>query len=89
MANSTKPLCNLQHGFIIKGRSTVLNLLCAENEIVSALNSKEPYDITFDFSRAFDSVLHHLLLEELVSHDITGSAFRLVHSFIIVSYSDV
>ena len=81
IVNSTKPLCNVQHGFI-KERSTVSNLLCAENETASALNSREPNEIiTFDFSRALDRVPHHLIFEELGSRGFTGSAFRRVQSF--------
>ena len=82
IVNFTKPLCDLQHAYI-KGRSTVSNLLCAENESACALNSREPYDIfTLDFSRAFDRVPHHLLLEELSNRIITGSAFQWVQSFL-------
>ena len=53
------------------------------DETASALNSNEPNDnITFDFSRAFDRVPHHFLLEELASRGIKGSAFRWVQSFL-------
>ena len=80
--NSTKPLCNLQYGFI-KRRSTLSNLLDAENGTASTLNSREPYHvITFDFSRAFDWVPHYLLLEKLACRGIICSAFRWVQSFL-------
>ena len=66
----------MQHGFI-KELFTVSNLLCVKYETASALSSREPYDvIAFDFSRSFDRVLHHLLLEELAGRSITGPAFR-------------
>ena len=79
---NTKPQCTVQHGFT-RGRSTISNLLCAENELANAHNSKESYDIiTFDFSRSFDRVPHHLLLNELAAHGITGSALQWVQSFL-------
>ena len=76
----TTPLCNLQHGFF-NGRSTVTNLLCAENITADAINSKEPYDIiSFDFSRAFDPVPHHLLLQDLADRGISGKALEWMQS---------
>ena len=76
VVQNTKPQCTVQHGFT-RGRSTISNLLCAENELANAHNSKESYDIiTFDFSRAFDRIPHHLLLNELAAHGITGSALQ-------------
>lgn len=78
----TKPLCRWQHGFT-EGRSTISSMLCTDNEAADALNSKHPYDIiTFDFSRAFDRVPHHLLLTELANHGVTGTALRWVRSFL-------
>ena len=82
VVQNTKPQCTVQHGFT-HGRSTISNLLCAENELANAHNSKESYEIiTFDFSRAFDRVPHHLLLNELAAHGITGSALQWVQSFL-------
>ena len=38
--------------------------------------------MTFDFSRAFDRVPHHLLLKELARRGITGVALRWIQSFL-------
>ena len=60
-----RQLSSKQHGFT-KRRSTA-----------DAIDDDEPYDIiTFDFSGAFDRVLHPLLLRELVKHGIKESEHR-------------
>jgi hypothetical protein len=77
-----QPLCKAQHGFT-RGRSTVTNLLCAERDIADCTNNKHPYDvITFDFSRAFDRVPHHLLIQELADRGITGTALHWLQSYL-------
>ena len=72
------------HNFgFTNNRSTSTNLLYVENIIIDVTNNKEPYDIlTFDFSRAFDRVPHHLLLKELARRGITRVALRWIKSFL-------
>jgi hypothetical protein len=80
--DNCKPVVKTQHGFT-KGRSTLTNLLCAEHEIAECVNNKHPYDvITFDFSRAFDRVPHHLLLHELANRGISGKALVWLQSYL-------
>jgi hypothetical protein len=55
----------LQHGFM-KGRSCTSQLLHVYHNIGSILDKGGQVDIVFlDFSKAFDSVPHHLLLKKL------------------------
>ena len=76
------PLSKCQHGFS-KNKSTITNLLITERIIADALNSNKPVDIiTFDFSRAFDKVPHHMLMRELSSRGLSGSALSWIGSFL-------
>ena len=60
--NSVGLISDRQHGFT-KNRSTVTNLLAADSILADWTNDSVSYDIlSFDFSRAFDSVPHDLLI---------------------------
>ena len=60
-------LYHLQHGFI-KGRSTVTQLLEVFHEVSAILDNAGQVDMVYlDFSKAFDSVSHKLLLHKLRS----------------------
>ena len=57
----------LQHGFV-KGRSTVTQLLDTVHRLTKAIDQGYQTDVTFlDFSKAFDSVSHSLLIRKLIS----------------------
>ena len=61
---------NLQHGFV-KGRSTVSQLLTVLQEVSCVLDSAGQVDVIYlDFSKAFDSVSHELILHKLQSFGI-------------------
>ena len=77
--NKTKHLITqLQHGFL-KGRSTATQLLTVLHEIISNLDKNFQTDIIYlDFSKAFDSVSHKLLIHKLRSFGFCGS---LLHWF--------
>ena len=56
---------HLQHGFV-KGRSTVTQLVTVFHEISSILDGSGQVDMLYlDFSKAFDSVSHRLLIHKL------------------------
>ena len=58
---------HLQHGFV-KGRSTVTQLVTVFHEISSILDGSGQVDMLYlDFSKAFDSVSHRLLIHKLQS----------------------
>ena len=76
--HATRPLSPTQHGFQPK-KSTVTNLLCAENFILNGINNDMPVDVfLLDFSRAFDKVPHHLLIDSLSTF---GFSYRLISWF--------
>jgi hypothetical protein len=57
-----KMVCNMQHGFV-KGRSTVSNLVQFTN---GEIEDGWQIDVVYtDFSKAFDRVLHGLLMFNL------------------------
>jgi hypothetical protein len=65
-----KQLYHLQHGFV-KGRSTTTQLLTVFHEISSVLDNAGQVDMIYlDFSKAFDSVSHKLLVHKLQSFGI-------------------
>ena len=69
-------ITQFQHGFL-GGRSTETQLLHVYNYINSILDSSGHADIIYlDFSKAFDSVPHHLLLHKLRSFGFNGSLYQ-------------
>ena len=76
-------LYHLQHGFI-KGRSTVTQLLEVFNEVSSILDSAGQVDMVYlDFSKAFDSVSHKLLLHKLCSFGFHSSLLKWFEAYLI------
>ncbi len=85
LANTTL-LTTSQHGFQPK-RSTVTNLLSAESFLANAINNNHPVDmILLDFSRAFDKVPHHKLIDALSTF---GLSYRLICWFVDLLYNRV
>ena len=71
-----------QHGFT-KNRSTVTNLLAADSILADWTNDSVSYDIlSFDFSRAFDSVPHDLLIEQLATYNLHSQSLKWFKSFL-------
>jgi Reverse transcriptase (RNA-dependent DNA polymerase)/Endonuclease-reverse transcriptase len=72
-----------QHGFSA-GRSTVTNVLTADNHIADAISAGHPYDIlTFDFKKAFDRAPHRSVITCLSNLGVAGSSLRWFASFLI------
>ena len=64
-----------QHGFV-RCRSTVSNLACYLNSISKFIDNKKQVDSVYlDFSKAFDSVCHALLIHKL-NMGILGNAYN-------------
>ena len=59
-----------QHGFM-KGRSCLTNLISSYDQVIFLVDEGKAVDVIYlDFSRAFDTVSHNILLEKLVAHGL-------------------
>ena len=72
----------LQHGFL-RGRSTNTQLLVVYHQILECIASGQEVDaIYLDFSKAFDSVPHNLLLLKLKSYGISDPTLSWFGSYL-------
>ena len=75
-------MCNDQFGFR-PGRSTEDQLLLTYNDISYAIDQGNIVDlILFDFSKAFDTVCHDILLDKLRKLGITGKLLSWIREFL-------
>ncbi|XP_045471735.1 uncharacterized protein LOC123678645 [Harmonia axyridis] len=75
-------LSSAQHGFV-RGRSTVTNLATISQVIAESLDDGGQVDVIYtDFSRAFDTVDHNLLLNKLASLGFAPDFVRLLRSYL-------
>ena len=78
-----------QHGFI-KGRSCLTNLISFLDEVTKRLDEGIPVEVCYiDFSKAFDSVNHRLLLNKLSLLGISGSIHRWIEDFLTLRHFKV
>ncbi len=74
-------LTSRQHGFLLQ-RSTLANLLVGEEMITKWLDEGSSVDLNYpDFSEAFDSVNHRLLLAKLRGYGIAPVAISWIECF--------
>lgn len=75
-------LTEKQHGFI-KGKSTTTALISFVEEVINQLeNGALVSGILLDYSKAFDSLGHDLIISKLEAIGITGKAKKWFHSYI-------
>ena len=75
-------LTEWQYRFV-KGRSCETKLVLIHHQWATALDEGRKIDIAFlDFSKAFDSVSHQLLLQKLCSFGISGSLLHWCESYL-------
>ncbi|GAB0179133.1 mitochondrial enolase superfamily member 1 [Grus japonensis] len=59
-----------QHGFT-KGRSCLTNLISFYDQVIHLVDEGKVVDVIYlNFSKAFDTVSHSILLEKLVAHGL-------------------
>ena len=80
---------HLQHGFL-KGRSTETQLLEVYHDILASLACGKEIDaIYLDLSKAFDRVLHNLLISKLERYGICGPLLHWFRSYLSGRYQRV
>ncbi|KAK4822895.1 hypothetical protein QYF61_021114 [Mycteria americana] len=71
-----------QHGFR-KGRSCLTNLISLYNKMTRLVDEGKAVDVVYlDFSKAFDTVSHSILLEKLPAHGLDGCTLRWVKNWL-------
>lgn len=75
-------ITNCQFGFM-SGRSTEMALLHAKEIIIRNMEEKLlTLGIFLDFSKAFDSINHDVLIKKLMGYGIRGIALKLITSYL-------
>ena len=78
-----------QHGFR-HGRSCLSQLLAHFEKIINHLEANENIDVVYlDFSKAFDKVDHHIILEKLRLMGVSGKLFSWFKSFLFDRFQSV
>ncbi|KAK4810730.1 hypothetical protein QYF61_007704 [Mycteria americana] len=71
-----------QHGFM-KGRSCLTNLISFYDKVTPPEDEGKAVDVLYlDFSKAFDTVSHSILLEKLAAHGLDGCTLRWVKNWL-------
>ncbi|KAK4819787.1 hypothetical protein QYF61_011387 [Mycteria americana] len=71
-----------QHGFR-KGRSCLTNLISFYDEVTRLMDEGKAVDVVYlDFSKAFDTVSHSILLEKLAAHGLDRCTLRWLKNWL-------
>ncbi|CAM4546156.1 unnamed protein product [Caretta caretta] len=77
-----KVIRNSQHGFT-KGRSCLTNLIAFYDEIIGSVDEGKAVDVLYlDFSKAFDTVTHSILVSKLKKYGLDECTIRWVESWL-------
>ena len=67
-----------QHGFT-NGKSCLTNLISFYKKVTRLVDEGQAVDVVYlDFSKAFDTVPHNILVEKLAAHGLDGCTLRWV-----------
>ncbi|KAK4832463.1 hypothetical protein QYF61_023510 [Mycteria americana] len=70
------------HGFM-KGRSCLTNLTSFCDKVTRLVDEGKAVDVAYlDFSKAFDTISHSILLEKLAAHGLDGRTLRWVKNWL-------
>ncbi|KAK4831483.1 LOW QUALITY PROTEIN: hypothetical protein QYF61_017984 [Mycteria americana] len=71
-----------QHGFM-KGRSCLTNLMSLYDKVTRLVDEGKAVDVVYlDFSKAFDTISHSILLEKLAAHGLDRYTLRWVKNWL-------
>ena len=71
-----------QHGFM-KGRSCLTNLISFYDKVTRLVDEAKAVDVVYlDFSKAFDTVSHSILLKKLAAHGLHWRMLRRVKNWL-------
>ncbi|KAK4823310.1 hypothetical protein QYF61_000523 [Mycteria americana] len=71
-----------QHGFR-KGRSCLTNLISFYDKVTCLVDKGKAVDVVYlDFSKAFDTISHSILLEKLAAHGLDGHTLCVVKNWL-------
>jgi len=63
----------------IKGRSCLTNMISFYDQMTCLVDDRKAVDVVYlDFSKAFDTVPHSILLEKLAAHGLDGTTLRWI-----------
>ena len=74
--SNNRIFCMSQYGFRTE-HSTELAALELVDKTITALDNDTPFSISFDFSKAFDTIDHQILLNKLSHYGIKKTALKL------------
>ncbi|PKU46626.1 reverse hypothetical protein [Limosa lapponica baueri] len=67
----------------MKGRSSLINLISFYDKVTRLVDEGKAVDVVYlDFSKAFDTVSHSILLEKQAAHGLDGSILRWVKNWL-------
>jgi len=78
----TQGIRPIQHGFM-KGKPCLTKLISFYDQVTCLVDEGKAVDVIYlDFSKAFDTVPHGILLEKLAAHGLDGCSLRWIKNWL-------